>query len=359
MPIPPADDYNANSPRKAGLWARLSGGGAFTGRLVAGLFALIIVAAVVALVVTNRENIFTLDASTEAVAFRITDPVLSEWALGTAQLMEDPLAAVAAGRALDAHSTLFIAPGTQVRLQRHGIGRIRIQLTAPEHGSAGYVLQSDGSRIPLHDWALLLVEIAERPLLLPFRGTLSVGDDVAAGVDSILLSGTVSVVEEQLLGKTHYVAGGETLDPGDRVQLWRRSDEQGQSPEPAVVSGFVRAEASKGFSEPVNAFTLVAHGQADYVQVERLGSAGYHIRAPHWARFLHDPLLAASTAIIALVALLLEVLSKCGSVVGGVRKEEKETPPPGANPEPGQGDSPSGTKHERTADIESEPSQPI
>lgn len=351
-----SDDYTAKPSRKTSLWARLSGDGAFRGRLVAGIFAAIIVAAVIALVVTDRENIFTINASTEAVAFRITDPVLSQWALGTARLMEDPLAEVAAGRALRAHSTLFIAPGTQVRLQRHGIGWVRIQLTVPDHGSAGYVMQPDGSRIPLHDWALLLVEIAERPLVFPFRGTLSVGDDVAAGVDSILLGGTVSVVEEQLLGKTHYVAGGETLDPGDRVQLWRRNGEQGKPPAPAVVSGFMRAEASEGFSEPVNAFTLVAHGQADYVQVERLGSAGYHIQAPHWARFLHDPLLAASTAIIALVALLLEVLSKCGSVVGSVRGEGRETPLPGTDP--GQGrDSLSDVKRDNTAVTESEPSQ--
>ncbi|RRQ22351.1 hypothetical protein D6C00_10585 [Thiohalobacter thiocyanaticus] len=284
------------------------------------------------LVIVERENIFTVDASTEVAAFRITDPLLSEWTLGPARLIEDPFADVAASRNLADQSLLVVEPGTRVRLQRHGVGQLRIQLTADAGTTAGRVELADSSRISLGDWALLLVEVAGRPLVFPFRGTLAVGDDVAAGVDSIMLNGTVSVVEEQLLGKTHYVAGGEALDTGDRVQLWNKAPYGSVEPEPAVVSGFVRAEAMEGFSEPVNALTLVAHGQADYVQVERLGSAGYHIHAPHWARFLHDPLLAASTAIIALVALLFEVLSKCGVLIGGnTGKHEKES---GAEVEP-------------------------
>ena len=317
-----SDDSVSAAPRRKARWARWASGGPLRGKGPALLVGLVVVALVITLVAWKRENIFTLDVLTEVVAFTVTDPVLSQWSLGETMLLEDPFAKPAEGRRLEEYALLIIEPGTRVRLQRHGIEQIRVQLTTDAHKSVGRIETPKGNRLDLGDWALLLVEIAGRPLVFPFRGTLTAGDDVAAGVESILLGGTVSVVEEQLLGQTHYIAGGETLDPGDRVRLWRAGGDPG-APQPATVSGFVRAEAQAGFSEPANAFTLVAHGQADYVQVERLGSAGYHIRAPHWARFLHDPLLAAVTAIIALLALMLELLSKCGALVAAASRRDK------------------------------------
>jgi hypothetical protein len=276
----------------------------------------------VLLVEQDRDKIFTIDVSTEVTAFTITDPVLSEWTLGETRLIEDPFGDIGDGRLVRDHALLTIEPGTRVLLQRHGVGLIRIQLSSNPKESLGTIEQIDGRRIHLAGWALLLVKVNDRPMVFPFRGTLSAGDDVAVGVDSILLGGTVSVVEKQLIGETHYIAGEETLDWGDRVRLWRNPSEGSQGPRQATVSGFVRAEGGTGFSEPANALTLVAHGQADYVRVERLGSSGYYIRAPRWARFLRDPLLAACTAIIALIALLFELLSKCGALIGDLAREK-------------------------------------
>jgi len=275
--------------------------------------ALLALVLVLCLVLPDRPNIFTADASTELVTFTVTDPTLSQWELGGARLLTNPLQPAAEAGVLQPDTVLDIAPGTRVRLQRHGVGVLRIELEARRGGgskSVGTLNDPAGGVRRLGDWALLLVEIEGRPRLLPFRGRLTVGDDVATGVDSVLLSGTVSVVEEQLFGRSRYVAGSGTLDAGDRIQFWARNGKTGTL-EPAVVNGFVRAEPMTGFSEPLNAMRLVAHGQAEYVQVERLGSAGYRIRAQHWARFVNDPVLAALTAIVALLILLIEFLSRC------------------------------------------------
>lgn len=275
------------------------------------IIVIIALLAVTLLVMGGREKIFTLDVSTEVVRFSVTDPLLTEWMIGNARLIDNPFSEDSEGTVLGDHSVLMLNTGTQVRMQRHGVEPARLLLTADKQASAGRIEDADGRSTALGEWALLLVEVSGQPLVFPFRGTLTAGDDVAIGVNSILLSGTVSVVEGQLLGNTHYTAGVEDLDPGDRVQFWLQDHPVTGTPALATVDGFIRAEPMEGFSGPANALALVAHGQADFVQVERLGSAGYQVRASRWARFLHDPLLAAATAAIALLALLLECSSKC------------------------------------------------
>ena len=289
-------------------------------KLIIFVIALLVVGL---LVVTDREKIFTLDVSTEVVRFSVTDPLLSEWMIGNARLIDNPFSQDSEGAVLGDHSVLMLNTGTQVRMQRHGVEPARLLLTADKPASVGRIEDADGRSTVLGEWALLLVEVSGQPLVFPFRGTLTAGDDVAIGVNSILLSGTVSVVEEQLLGNTHYTAGVEDLDPGDRVQLWLQDQPVAGAPALATVDGFIRAEPMEGFSSPANALALVAHGQADFVQVERLGSAGYQVRASHWARFLHDPLLAAAAAAITLLALLLECSSKCIEFTNQRRGQDK------------------------------------
>ncbi len=293
--------------------------------LVFGGIALL---AVLGLVLQNRTHIFTLDVITEIVAFTTTDPVLTAWDLGaTSELWDlgaddddDPFAENATGRKLEPHAQLVIHEGTQVSLQRHGTGVIRVQLTQDGDNSTGRIQEPDTTS-QLSDMAVLLVKPAGTPALFPFRGKLTVGYDVAAGVDSVLQSGTVRVVERQLFGGTHYTANTESLDAGDRVQLVEGSDPLVVL---ATVSGFVRAEpaSGQGYSDPMNALNLVAHGQADFVQVDRLGSTGYKIRATRWARFVHDPLLAAATAIVALFTVLIEVGSKCREFISAYRRKD-------------------------------------
>ena len=283
-------------------------------------YGALVLLVVFGLVLQPRVHIFTLDVATEIAVFTTTDEVLTRWDLGaSSRLIDDPFAKSSAGRSLEPHAQLIVHKGTQIDVQRHGTGDVRVRLTRDDKGSTGRIeLHESGD--DLGDWAVLLIEPAGTPVLFPFRGTVTVGYDVAAGVDSVLQSGTVSVVEEQLIGGARYTANTENLDPGDRVEL-RDDGSWWWSPSKlSIVSGFVRAEPATGYSEPMEALGLVAHGAADFVQVDRLGSTGYKIRAPRWARFLHDPLLAAGTAIIALFVLLMEVGTKCSECVAAYRE---------------------------------------
>ena len=278
---------------------------------------------VLILVLQPRVHIFTLDVTTEIAVFTTTDDVLTAWDLGAASKLidnPDPFAEPSKGRSLGPNAQLIIYNETQVDVQRHGTGVVRVRLTRDDADPMGRIENQAGVE-DLKNWAVLLIEPAGSPVLFPFRGTLTVGYDVAAGVDSVLQGGTVSVVENQLLGDARYTANTENLDPGDRVEM--RDDPSGDLPSKlSVVTGFIRAEPATGYPEPMEALGVVAHGTADFVQVDRLGSSGYKIRAPRWARFLHDPLLAAGTAIVALFALLMEVGKKCSECVSAYREKK-------------------------------------
>ena len=83
---------------------------------------------------------------------------------------------------------------------------------------------------------------------------------------------------------------------------------------------------------------MVAHGRADHVRVERLGSAGYRIRAPFWARFLHDPLIAGFTTILALLLLVFEASLKMHELFGFEAAGQDTGPAAGAGAEAGRSD---------------------
>lgn len=267
-----------------------------------------------------RGKIFTLDISTEIVSFQITDPLFSEWDVAGAALWLDVFSDEVTEAALAEGAMLVLNPDVRVELQRHGVGPLRIKLECIDC-IIGTIEREDAPSIALRDWAVLKLPLANKPVVLPFRGVLNIGDDVARSVDSILLQGKVSVVEEKLFTRGHYTAGEETLDPGDRVQLWQRN-KAGETV-PGRLDGFVRAEPEQQFSEPVNALNLLAHGQADYARVERFGSAGYEIRTQAYVRFLNDPVLGVLLAALASLALLLEFFFK---IVEFARAVDESTP---------------------------------
>ena len=287
-------------------------------------YGVLVLLLVLFLVLYPRVHIFTLDVATEIAVFKTTDEVLTAWDLGASSKLlndPDPFAEPSEGRPLGPHAQLIIYKGTQVEVQRHGTGVVRVRLTRDDTAPMGRT-ETQAGVDDLNNWALILIEPAGTPIVFPFRGTLTVGYDVAAGVDSVLQGGTVSVVENQMRGHARYTANTENLDPGDRVEM-RDDDPSGDLPSKlSIVTGFIRAEPATGYEDPMDALGLVAHGNADFVQVDRLGSSGYKIRAPRWARFLHDPLLAAGTAIVALFALLMEAGSKFGECVTAYRERK-------------------------------------
>ncbi|MCB1800122.1 MAG: hypothetical protein KDI82_00395 [Gammaproteobacteria bacterium] len=290
--------------------------GSFSIRSVELTFVIVLV---MLLVLWDRAKIFTFEIATEVVSITITDPVLSHWQVGRATLLDDPFDD-AGSRVLDEFSLVTITPGTQVRIQRHGVQEVHVRLQRADGESAGAITPSTGDAMKIGEWALLRIVPDKLPIVLPFRGLLAVGEDVGPGVSSLLLSGDISVIEAQAIGRTHYVAGNQRLESGDRVIPMHAETLLRPGPTKASMDGFIRVEPAQGFSDPTDGLLLVAHGEADYVQVDRLGSAGYEIRASRWARFLHDPLLAAIVAIMTLLILMIEFSSKCAGLLKPARQ---------------------------------------
>jgi hypothetical protein len=276
------------------------------GAVGAAVILLALLLGVVLVAFWPRNKIYSLDISTEVAGFVITDPRYSEWDLSGAAVWLDPFEDSPTIGTLEQGALLALNSDVRVELQRHGVGPIRIKLEC-QGCTIGSIQSDDHEVIPLDEWAVFKLPLNDAPLVLPFRGYLSIGDDIASRVDSILLQGMVSVVEEKLFTKGHYTAGEEALDPGDRVQLWVRDSEGGK--DPSRLDGFVRAEPHN-FSEALNALQLVAHGQADFARVERFGSAGYEVRTQPWMRFVNDPVLGILFAALASLALIMEIFFK-------------------------------------------------
>lgn len=277
-----------------------------------------------------RGKVYTLNAVTEIVSIIIADPLYSEWNLAGASLNRDPFENTWTSEPLSDFSVLIMNPGVSVEIQRHGVEELFVKLECTG-GSIGAIQEENGAKIELDEWALLKFEPQDMPLLLPYRGYLSLGEDVARHVNSILLAGTVSIVEQKLFGRGHYTAGEESLDTGDRVQLWQPSPEG--TPETSLgnslcggvaqtlhsrqregytasrLDGFLRVEPA-AFSEAANAMQLVAHGDAEFARVERFGSGGYEIKVQPFHRFINDPILAALIGFLGLSVMFIELFSK-------------------------------------------------
>lgn len=302
--------------RVVSVWKRLRRIGCWSisrlvihSRKVAVLCSFGLALIVLALFMDGRDRIFTLDAVTETASLVIADGAFSEWRVGGADLFDDPFTPEDAAISLPENAYLLIRQDTRVEIQRHGIQDIKLTLRATD-GAVGSVVSPDADDRLLGSWASLTMSSDSRPLVWPFRGTLNVGDDVTSGVDSVLLQGTVNVLEEQLIRGTRYNAGTSELDRGDRVGFWKENEE-------AVVEGFFRIEPTnqERFTEALNAIQLVAHGSADHVKVERLGSSGYQIRATSWARFLYDPLLSFLAGLGALFFAAIEIYSNVREIL--------------------------------------------
>ncbi|WP_146162195.1 hypothetical protein [Marinobacter sp. 3-2] len=284
-------------------------------RKVALCFSAGLILVFLGLYLDGRDRIFTLNAVTETASLVTSDGAFSEWRVGGAVLYTDPFTTEDAAISLSENAYLLIRRGTRVDIQRHGIQDVRLTLRTTK-GAVGSIVSPDNDDRLLGNWASLTVSSDDRPLVWPFRGTIVVGDDVSSGVDIVLLQGTVNVLEEQLFRDTRYNAGTSELDRGDKVGFWAQPEEHDE----AVVEGFLRIEPSnqERFTEALNAIQLVAHGSADHVKVERLGSSGYQIRATSWARFLYDPLLSFLAGIGALLFAAIEIYTNVREILRDV-----------------------------------------
>jgi hypothetical protein len=312
---------NWQSPFVRGLLSRRrerTGGTRLRG--VIGSIFLLLVALFLFIAFWPRGSVFSVDVKTEIIRFDVTNPRLSEWPVGGAKLWTTIMVQGPDVAALDQHAILTLNEGASVEIQRHGVGPVRVKIDC-DGCDGGFIETSGNDVLKLGSSALLVLAVADSPILLPFSGHAQIGDDVASRVSSILLSGTVKVVEEELITKGHYIAREQQFDTGDMIELFGL---ESGTPSSATVDGFVRVEPMAAYSEAEDAMRVIAHGEASYVEVIRLGTAGYEVRVHPWSRFLNDPALAILFAVLASLALIIEVVFKLSELPGSFIKEHQD-----------------------------------
>lgn len=233
-----------------------------------------------------RERSFTVVAQTETARISVTS--------------DDGIATVLPWVRVDGlpaqtfeEATLRISSGSVLTLTRQRHGDLFVFIESQDAAPASLVT-IEGEVIQLQRDARLAVSLDrtalpdERALsgsvLLPFRGSLELGADIANHVRYTLLSARIMIVESQPLSSERFVIREAALDPGDRA-TWLDVNAK-----PAEVAGgfaMIGEDAGIGF---------VAHAAADHLRIDRLGAASYVIRPSVWDRLAKDPVV--STLII-------------------------------------------------------------
>lgn len=245
---------------------------------------------------SDRENVFTIKGETEAFSISLSDNTINQWDVSNAYLITDFLDTSNKNK-LPIDSYLFPSKNSAVRLQiiQENIPYLLITITAIDENSVGDIETSEGVQT-LDNYAELKVPI-KSPITLPFEGNVRIGEDVGVGVDRILLSGGVKVIEKQLFSDSNYVAGEFDFDSGDRVELFVDREETKLS----TVKGFVRVANA-------DAINFTVHGEGKVLKVNRLGSEGYQITPNIWPRLTKDPIVAALTTFFATLFLFMEFI---------------------------------------------------
>jgi len=176
------------------------------------------------ILVVDRENIFTVTGKTEAFSISLSDSPINHWNISNSLLMKDILESNNE-EVLPVDSYYFPSKGTSARIQivREKKPYLLIVLTNDIGSSIGEIETTDGIK-KLADYAELKIPTAN-PIMLPFDGKVRMGEDVGVGVDKILLSGSVRVVEKQLFDDANYVSGEFQFDAGDRIELFLDKEE--------------------------------------------------------------------------------------------------------------------------------------
>ena len=268
-----------------------------------------------------RDNIVTVEAITETASYTVTNAELSRINIHRARLVTDPLSVSAEQYIASIDSELRVHEGTRVRLtKREGARKAYLTLVSND-GSVGQVINS-GEVLELGPWASLEFDTADdefEPIVIPFRGSLSLGEDVAVGVAAILLSGSVSIAEEQLgvFNQERYLLQRSEFEQGDRIQIKPRTSEGN-----VVSDGFLRISGQA-------AATVVAHSSNCEVHIVRFGSGGYKITPSAWVRLTSDPGLSWLTALLGILLLSIELILALSSFSAGRMSPRVDDPDKG------------------------------
>ena len=276
-------------------------------------FIFIVITSIGYILLSERENIFTIRGETENITIVFSADNLNQWDLSYATLLLDitePDSLVE----LPLDSFFMPKEGTTARvvIKKKENKANQLIITLENDGKSVGEIETSDKIIQLPSYAEISIFINE-PRVMPLDGYVRVGEDVGLGVESLLLSGEVSIVEKQFFRDERYIATEHKLDTGDRVELHNNTEIDSL----AKAKGFIRITSSTPLS-----FTI--HGEAKAVKVHRLGSNSYLITPSIWPRISNDPIIAAISSLLAIIFLLLEFSDLIGKLLLSTRKPNEE-----------------------------------
>ena len=260
----------------------------------------------------ERVNIYTVSAKTDILKVTIAENGINQWEIPQHAEIIDFFAAEQIPLE-GSESYIHVAAGTVATMTiDHNKERLVITLENNSEGGSVGEVESNFNYTPLGQYVDIIFTQPQQ-LIFPFRGSMILGDDVAAGVDAVLREGSIRIIEQELLGDVRYISGEFQLDEGDRVTLHNDFEYQ----QDVVLRGFVRYE-------PGEPMAVTAHGETTVARVERMGSTGYDAKTSMWKRFANDPVVIAMTSLYAVMFLILEMMVLLRSIFAVPRNEEQQ-----------------------------------
>ncbi|MFW8567082.1 hypothetical protein [Orrella sp. 11846] len=161
-------------------------------------------------------------------------------------------------------------------------------------------------------------------IVLPFSGSLMVGQDISWGTQHMLLSGEIAVYsasEDHLTGRT--VAEHSVLMLGDRVNF------EAPDTHSVIPKGFLRIDRLDSRFQESYLMEVVAHAPAEQVVIQRFGGGDYKFEAGWWVRLKHQSslviVLLILTGLLSIMSSLVSVIPACRQFFSWCRLRFKKT----------------------------------
>ncbi|GAB3000625.1 hypothetical protein [Psychrosphaera aestuarii] len=258
--------------------------------LHAGHYLILLVVVTAALILLgDRKNIYSVEGISQTITVETSGADINEWFFDNGVLVAEDL--FMQPLELQESNTFKFSTNSKLRITSSKNGNdFQLLITARNDKNVGVLVNESESQI-LTGYVEVLLTIS-RDFILPFEGKALLGEDVGAGVESLLLEGEVSILESKFISSGRYQGENNKLDMGDRVSIIDNDSEY-------ISKGFVRVTRQNAFY-----FSVISEG--DGVQVTRFGNEEMIITPSIWSRVTKDPVVAAMTSLLALMFLLLE-----------------------------------------------------
>ena len=298
-------------------------------QVTAGL-ALAIAGFVAFSLLKERQVGFAVEATTETVEVQIVDESINAWDLPNATTFD-----ARSRRPIATHDQprLVVAAGTCVTARRLGYGILELRLEQPDRKTSAGRMETAAEEDVLPPFVVLETSTAREaggepyPIVLPFGGSMWLGEDIAEGVSAMLLGGQVKLLEAVWPGD-RYLARTEDLLAGDRLDLpfAQSCCSSDSAPGDVPVRGFLRVEPEILHGDP--AIRVVASIAATEVRIVRMQSAPLRISQSPWTPLSNDALLAGLLVVLGALATLLTVLQTF--TVNGEKPVDQPSPTSGS-----------------------------